>query len=411
MKVLFICDYLHPQYGYQEFHLAYALAKKLKKEEVDLITTDRYYPFNSYENHRKVLGKRIHSKTFEKFENLNIFYYKPLIEFKSRVIPSLNFFKFIFNKKFDICFSHSSSSFISLFLLIFSRFLPFKLVVDSHMHFVANKKNKITKIYYLFLRLINKFLASKSVIYFGVTKESCEFLKVKESVRENQIRLLPIGFSNKVFKVPKNLKNFYAIRKNIRECLDVKNEDILIIQTGKLSIDKRPDLTIQASLFNLKRKKGHIIFVGPHSKSEKIALKKLFNKIKKENWKLKFLENVEFSKLRDYYLASDLLSYPGGATLSCIEGAASGCKSIVSYTPEGESRNKLGISDIPKNDKDESFIECLHRAIYKIESEFKSIKEIHKESLFISSIVKDFSYKSVSNILIKYLESFYYKNY
>ena len=73
MKVLFICDYLHPQYGYQEFHLAYALAKKLKKEEVDLITTDRYYPFNSYENHRKVLGKRIHSKTFEKFENLNIF--------------------------------------------------------------------------------------------------------------------------------------------------------------------------------------------------------------------------------------------------------------------------------------------------------------------------------------------------
>ena len=91
--------------------------------------------------------------------------------------------------------------------------------------------------------------------------------------------------------------------------------------------------------------------------------------------------------------------------MSCIEGAASGCKSIVSYTPEGESRNKLGISDIPKNDKDESFIECLHRAIYKIESEFKGIKEIHKESLFISSIVKDFSYKKVSNILIKYLES------
>ena len=67
MKVLFICDYLHPQYGYQEFHLAYALAKKLKKE-VDLITTDRYYPFNSYENHRKVLEKE-YSKTFEKFEN------------------------------------------------------------------------------------------------------------------------------------------------------------------------------------------------------------------------------------------------------------------------------------------------------------------------------------------------------
>ena len=409
MKFLFICDYLHPQYGYQEFHLAYALAKKLKRDEINLITTDRYYPFNSYENHFKVLGERIHGKQFEKFENLKVFYYKPLLEIKSRVIPSLNFFKLIFNKKFDICFSHSSSSFTSLLLLIFSRFLPFNLVVDSHMHFVAHKKTKTTKIYYFFLRLINKYLVSKKVIYFGVTEESCEFLRIKESARENQIKLLPIGFSYEVFKVPKILKNFYAIRKNIRKYLGIKDEDILIMQTGKLSTDKRPDLTIQASSFNLKRKKGHILFLGPHSQNEKIALKKLFNEIKKDNWELRFLKNVEFSKLRDYFLACDFLSYPGGATLSCIEGAASGCKSIVSYTPEGKSRAKLGISEIPDNDTDKSFIECLHKVIYKIESEFKEIKQIHKESLFISNIVKEFSYKRVSDILIKDIGSIYKK--
>ena len=27
MNFLFLCDYLHPNYGYQEFHLAEAIAK------------------------------------------------------------------------------------------------------------------------------------------------------------------------------------------------------------------------------------------------------------------------------------------------------------------------------------------------------------------------------------------------
>lgn len=405
MKILFICDYLHPQYGYQEFHLADALARENIGSEINIITSDRYFPFSSYETHLKVLGKRIHGKSFEKFKNLKIFYYKPFLEFNSRLIPNFKFLQLLFKQKFEICFSHSSSSFISLLLLISSRFLPFKLAVDSHMHFVAHRNSRTTKFYYLFLRFVNKYLASKRVIYFGVTKESCKFLKEKESVRENQIKLLPIGFSEEIFYVPKTLNIFNKVRTNIRESLDIGHEDILIMQTGKISLDKRPDLTIQASTFNLQRKKGHIIFLGPHAKSEKKELENLFFKIKKDNWELRFLDNVEFFKLRDYYLASDLLSYPGGASLSCIEGAACGCKSVVSHTPEGASRVELGISFMPNKNNDQSFKECLHKTIYSIESELKKPKELYEQSLTTSNLVKSFSYRKVSSLLKKYIKN------
>ena len=98
---------------------------------------------------------------------------------------------------------------------------------------------------------------------------------------------------------------------------------ILITQTGKLSQDKRPDLTIAASKYKLIKNKGHILFVGPHSDNQKIYLKNLIKKNRSVNWEIHFIDNVEFNKLNEFFIASDLLSYPGGATLSCIEGAAS----------------------------------------------------------------------------------------
>ena len=69
---LFLCDYLHPKYGYQEFHLANELSKIKGIKRVVILTADRYYPFPSYEKHKIVLGERIHNKVFEKIDNLNI---------------------------------------------------------------------------------------------------------------------------------------------------------------------------------------------------------------------------------------------------------------------------------------------------------------------------------------------------
>ena len=57
------------------------------------------------------------------------------------------------------------------------------------------------------------------------------------------------------------------------------------------------------------------------------------------------MTNLPFSELNNFFISADLLSYPGGATLSCIE-VASGCKSIVAYSPEGLNRAKKGFVSV-----------------------------------------------------------------
>ena len=115
----------------------------------------------------------------------------------------------------------------------------------------------------MFIKLINRYLASSNVIYFGVTQESCDFLMIEEGVKKKQIKLLPIGYVSKFFYVPKNINEFIEKYNFTRKKINIPLEEILIIQSGKLTTDKRPDLTIEASSLKLKNKKGTILFIGP----------------------------------------------------------------------------------------------------------------------------------------------------
>ena len=405
MNFLFLCDYLHPNYGYQEFHLAEGIAKSKHYKNVTILTSNRYFPFENYKSHKNILGKRIHKKIKEEINGVKVYYYKPIIEKFTRLVPGISFLKIISRQKIDFCFSHSSTSFNSIILLIFSRFLPFKIMVDCHMHYSAKQKNKLTNIFYFLIRLINKYITSSNVIYFGVTKESCEFLRKEEGVKQSNIKLLPIGFVRKFFFVPKSIDEFIEKYKFIRNKLKISLDEILIIQTGKLSKDKRPDLTIEAASYKLENKKGTILFIGPHSNSEKIYLKKIFSKKNNMKWKLSFISNLQVSDLNNFFIAADLLSYPGGATLSCIEGAASGCRSVVSYSPEGINRSKQGFVSVPVNSKEISFKLLINAEIKKLDNKKFNLKEKFENSKNQADLVKNFSYLEVGKLLSKFCKN------
>ena len=405
MNFLFLCDYLHPNYGYQEFHLAEAIAQNKAIKNVSIVTSNRYFPFKNYKFHKNILGERVHKKSKEEINGVKIYYYKPIIEKFTRLIPGLSFFRIIMKQKINVCFSHSSTSFNSIILLILSRFLPFKVMVDCHMHYSAKQNNKFNKIFYIFIKLINRYLASSNVIYFGVTQESCDFLMIEEGVKKKQIKLLPIGYVSKFFYVPKNINEFIEKYNFTRKKINIPLEEILIIQSGKLTTDKRPDLTIEASSLKLKNKKGTILFIGPHSNDEKLYLEDLFSKKANKNWKLLFITNLPFSDLNNFFISADLLSYPGGATLSCIEGAASGCRSVVAYSPEGINRSKKGFVSVPLDSEDISFKNLLHSEIKKLDKKSLNFKDRFKKSRHQENIVKNMSYKAVGDLLIKICKS------
>ena len=71
MRIVHVVDYLMPQMGYQEFLLPKWNAKH--GHEVFIITSDRYTPFNNYdETWGRTLGKRICGVGISKHEGVTI---------------------------------------------------------------------------------------------------------------------------------------------------------------------------------------------------------------------------------------------------------------------------------------------------------------------------------------------------
>ena len=134
---------------------------------------------------------------------------------------------------------------------------------------------------------------------------------------------------------------------------------------------------------------------------KKLYLEDLFSKKANKNWKLLFISNLPFSDLNNFFISADLLSYPGGATLSCIEGAASGCRSVVAYSPEGINRSKKGFVSVPLDSRDISFKNLLHSEIKKLDQKSLNFKDRFKNSRYQENIVKNMSYKAVGDLLLR----------
>ena len=101
------------------------------------------------------------------------------------------------------------------------------------------------------------------------------------------------------------------------------------------------------------------------------------------------------------FISQQIYLVTRGATLSSIEGAASGCKSVLARTPEGIRRSKLGIGSVPIDSKDLSFEKLIISEVDKLISKNKDISTIYLESLNTANLVKKFSYKEISKKLYK----------
>ena len=251
MKIVHIVDYLMPTMGYQEFILPKFNAMN-KNIDVYILTGNKYYPIPNYENTwKKFLGNRIFKPKNEVIDKVKIIRNRILFEIEKRPWI-LNLENNLKNIKPDIIMCHGTTSFSSIRSVLVAKKLNIPIFLDNHMIFSITKQNLIGKFYYFILRkFFSRFIENNSNIVFGVTKETCKYLIAKEGYSKKKVKLLSLGTDSSIFFPKKKL---------------VKKEDI-IIQTGKLNSDKRPDLLARAVLvlleqsFNIK-----LIFYGSGEK-------------------------------------------------------------------------------------------------------------------------------------------------
>lgn len=382
MKILHVVDYYMPGMGYQENFLPKWNAKQ--NNEVYLITGDRYQPIADYDKSwGKLLGNRICGEGRFIENGVSFIRLPVLFELKGR--PWIkNIKKQIISIQPDIIIIHGTTSFNFYRVPIIARKLNIPCLADNHMVFHVIKKSLINNILILTHRFLIKHLYTNLVFKFiGVTKETCEYLIKYEKISRNKIFYLPLGIDTSLFN--ENIKKI----ENLNE-----DNQIIVMQTGKLSEDKKPQWLAEAVIKLLSNSIDvKCIFVGGGSKKIRKYIQELFIKNKFED-KLEFIDFVKVDELPALYNRADICVYPDGTSLSAIEAAACGSAVIMADYDASVDKAKSGLGIVYKTGNISDLANKIQSLV--IDEQFR-LKLI---SSSLKSVQKNYSYDEISKKLI-----------
>jgi glycosyltransferase involved in cell wall biosynthesis len=329
MKIVHVMNSYIPNMGYQENNLP-AEQKKLG-HDVFIITSDHLPSYEGFNNHiGRVFGdKKIGIGEFSDKE-ISIYRLPCILEYKRHgQIIFLGLKKKLMELKPDIVHAHSVFSPSTLQTIYHSRKGKYHVVVDDHCNIDNFFPNSIMAKSYL--EIVKRFykIYDKNVSRFlPVTYSSKTIIQSFLKLPEDKIALLHLGVDANVFKKSKEL------RKKGRKEYDIKDDEIILISSGKFT--QKKDIHILIKTFeNINKKYSNIklLLIGNGSKEYMRYLKDLVDAlmIKEKVIFHDFVMNIELPKL---YNAADIGVWPGTHTITAIEATATGLPVIIpSYNP------------------------------------------------------------------------------
>lgn len=285
----------------------------------------------------------------------------------------------------DVVFVHGIGlAFISC--LFYKLFNPsIYLQFDCHSTMSNSLNSTIGPLYHWFFKILFSVSKSKFDRIFAVSPESFSFLQEIYGLEESSITLLPLPGDTSL--LPLSLE----IRLRVRQQLGLKKTDFVLIHTGKLPGDKRTESLLRV-FSNLPIENVHLLIAGSIDKEFMAVLRK-FSDI---NRNITYLGWVSAEKLRELFIAADILVQPGSLSNTFIDAICCGLPVILDDTPQGrhitaEGNGKL----VPRSDQQlaEAILECLE------ETELAKLKE---RAVFASSY---FSYVNNAKITMDHLEA------
>lgn len=383
MKIVHIClaaSYVEG-FGYQENILTELHAED--GNEVSVLTSD--FTFNSkYEQierkDRDYVNKYgIHVKVLEKKE---IFGRKKIL---GRY--DFNWFEGVYEELIkispDIIFVHGGQ-FISLKDIIkyCKKYSKVKLYIDQHGDYynmpIDTLGRKVVQ------KLIFGYWMRKAVKYcskfWGVTPWRCQYLEEVYRIPKEKIDLLVMGGNDKFIHFEKMPK----LREEIRNSLNLKKDDFVIVTGGKIDKTKNIHLLMEAVKELNEDKIKLIVFGQPNDEMESLIEKLSGNShIRNIGW-------LDSTKVYDYFLSSDLVSFPGTHSVLWEQACACGIPMVVKNW-DGMHHIDVGGNCIFLNNDS---VEEMKKAIielYKNKEKYQKMKKIA-----IEKGIPTFSYKKIS---------------
>lgn len=226
----------------------------------------------------------------------------------------LNFYDILEKVEPDVIFIHGGQSdTIKVAGSYKGKYPGVKVYVDNHADYYNSPVEKFSS------KVNARFFLGRSLCsswpyvdrYFGVTPWRCEYLHDIYGLPEEKISLLHMGGEDVYIQG----RDKAAVQKEVKARHGIAPEEFLIVTGGKIDITKNIHLLMQ-SVKDL-----------PHTKllvfgSIDAAFKEEFDSL--QNGNVIYIGWIEASKAYDYFLAADLVVFPG--THSVLWEQAVACK-------------------------------------------------------------------------------------
>lgn len=245
--------------------------------------------------------------------------YKKIVNFtlskKIRAYPGL--YKLIEEFEPDLIFFHGAAAHALITAVRYIRNHPgVRLLVDSHEDLQNSATNFISKyiLHKLFYRsiLISCLPSIEKILY--ITYETKVFLRTIYDVPQEKLLFFPLGgFIH-------HPEKRFEIRKRIRNELGLRDDNILVLHTGKLDTKKRSYEMINA-FCSVKNDLLRLVIIG--SIDENVG-KNIFPLINSDH-RIKHLGWKEPDQLMEFLCAGDLYIQLGGQSVTMQNALCCGC--------------------------------------------------------------------------------------
>ena len=315
MKILITISYFQPKIGYAESKLAEQLS--LQGHEVEVITSDHYFPFPDFES--SVSAVLVSRKIASGRNNESGYWItrQPQIAevFARSVVGGIE--TIVRNFKPDVVISFGVTAPATIQAAWFKKKYGYKLIaVDSHLPSEYERGNSFFKqVFYFTFRLIFSNFLKTAFDKIVALQEDTKIIISQVYGIKKSVTVIPHGSDLSEFRYDS------SSRKKIRSSFKFGTKDLVVIYTGKVVPAKGGHILFEALNLLLRDKnKIYLIILGDgHNDYKQKCLNKLDSSFHKRVHWLGFQPQRELYK---YYSAADVAIWPLQESLAMNDAAA-----------------------------------------------------------------------------------------
>lgn len=263
-----------------------------------------------------------------------------------------------------------------------------KILVDNHSDFSNSARNwlSLNILYKLYWRRNAKKIKDYAERFYGVLPARVKFLEEVYNLPNDKCELLVMGADDEEVERVRKQENL----KQIREKLEIKEGDFIIVTGGKIDTWKRQTLILMRAVKELKDYKIELLVFGKVANEIKDEFEQLC-----DGERVKYIGWANASQSYDFFSVADLVVFPGRHSVYWEEVAGLGIPMLCKYW-EGTTHVDLGGNV-------EFLKECTVEEIQEKIKELLNCPEKYKtmKKTAIEKGMNEFSYKRIAEKVLE----------